>query len=356
MPYKRSLPSETLARLESEIRLQLPGADPQARFSAERVLARLVAMASYEMDGYIEYVSKQILVSTCDEEFLAVHAYMWGIDRNEAQAAIGEVQFTGTDGAVIPAGSPLRRTDGQEYTLDADVTISGGVGTGNATAVIAGAAANAATSSLLALTSPLPGVLSTVTVLTPGLSGGVDIENAESWRSRILARKQTPPHGGNDADYDMWAKQVPGVTRVWVYPNQLGRGSVYLQFVMDEKVGTIIPSPTEVELVQNHIDSPTVRPVTADVTVAAPTPVEVDFTINIAPNTLAVRNAITAELADLIRRESKPGGTLLLSHIREAISVAAGENDHVLVSPSANITRTFGEITVIGEITFGAIA
>lgn len=354
MPYNRSTPAETLARLEAEIRLQLPGSDPQLRFSAERVLARLVAMASYEMDGYIEYVMKQILPTTCDVEYLPLHAFLWRIPQKSESFAIGEVTFTGTDGSTIPAGTSLRRQDGQEYTLDADATIASGSAQGAVTATVAGAAGNAETGASMALSSPVPGVQSGVTVATPGITGGVDLEDPETWRARIVARIQTPPHGGNEADYDAWAKQIAGVTRVWPYPNQLGRGSVYLLFVMDEKIGTIIPSPTEVELVQNHID--VVRPVTADVTVAAPTPVEVDFTINISPNSIAVQNAITAELTDLIRRESKPGGTLLLSHIREAISVAAGEADHVLIAPSTNIARSFAQISVIGDITFGSIA
>jgi uncharacterized phage protein gp47/JayE len=133
----------------------------------------------------------------------------------------------------------------------------------------------------------------------------------------------------------------------------LGLGSVYLLFVMDEKEGSIIPSPLEVAEVQSHIDN--VRPVTADVTVAAPTAVPLNLSIQINPNSIAVQQAIAAELADLIRRESVPGGTLLLSHIREAISVAAGEADHILLSPSANVARAFGEITTLGTITFAGI-
>jgi uncharacterized phage protein gp47/JayE len=352
MPYNRSLPAETLARLEAEIRLALPGADPQLRFSMEYVLARVVAMASYEMDGYIEYVMRQILPTTCDVEFLPLHGFFWSIPQLEAQRAVGPVEFSGTDSTVIPAGTAML-IDDLEFTLDADVTIASGTGEGTVTAELEGAAGNKSEGAELTLVSPIAGIQSAVTILTPGLSGGVDIENPEAWRARIVERVQTPPHGGNEADYHTWAKAVPGVSRVWVYPNQLGRGSVYLLFVMDEKPATIIPTPTEVGFVQDYIDIK--RPVTADVTVAAPTPVEVDFEINLSPNTAAVRAAVTAELADLIRRESTPGGTLLLSHIREAISVATGETDHALVNPSANVTRTFGEISVVGDITFGAL-
>ena len=48
--------------------------------------------------------------------------------------------------------------------------------------------------------------------------------------------------------------EVPGVTRAWAYANHLGLGTVGVFFVMDDKVGTIIPSGGEVADVQAYID------------------------------------------------------------------------------------------------------
>ncbi len=62
--------------------------------------------------------------------------------------------------------------------------------------------------------------------------------------------------------------------------------------------------------------------------------------------------AVAASLADLIRRQAEPGGTLLISHIREAISTAAGEHDHELISPAADVTHATGHIAVMGRITW----
>jgi len=72
----------------------------------------------------------------------------------------------------------------------------------------------------------------------------------------------------------------------------------------------------------------------------------------LAPDTEAVRAAVAAELADLIRREAEPEGGLYLSHIREAISLAAGEVDHALVSPVADVAAGTGEIITMGAITW----
>ena len=96
----------------------------------------------------------------------------------------------------------------------------------------------------------------------------------------------------------------------------------------------------------------TVRPITVKrLFVVSPTPKPQTFQISgLDPNTQAVKDAVQAELADLIFREAVPNGGILLSHIRQAISSAIGENDHVLVSPTANITADANEI-----ITFGGV-
>jgi len=92
--------------------------------------------------------------------------------------------------------------------------------------------------------------------------------------------------------------------------------------------------------------------VTARVSVAAPVAAPLNFTLSVIPNTLAVKAAVEAELADLISREAVPGGTLYLSHIRASISAAAGENNYTLTSPSADVTSTAGQLTTLGAVTW----
>ena len=122
----------------------------------------------------------------------------------------------------------------------------------------------------------------------------------------------------------------------------------------DDATANGIPESATVDTVDDYIQAR--RPVTADVTVSGPTAAVLNFTIqNITPMTQAVQDAVEAELQDLIRRESEPGGTLLVSHIREAISTAAGETDHVLVSPTDNVTAQATQITVYGDTTFTVV-
>ena len=68
---------------------------------------------------------------------------------------------------------------------------------------------------------------------------------------------------------------------------------------------------------------------------------------DLQPDSAEIRAAIIAELRICVR-DAIPGGTLLVSHMREAISIAAGENDHVLVSPAGNVTCLPGELATFG--------
>ena len=45
-------------------------------------------------------------------------------------------------------------------------------------------------------------------------------------------------------------------------------------------------------------------------------------------------------------------GTIFISQLRAAISGAAGEVDHVLVSPTENIVCSTGELAVLGDVTW----
>ena len=353
MPFNRPTPTELLQRIQAEIDIALPTSDPRLRYSVENVIARVLAMVSHEMHGHIAWAAKQILVITADEENIDRHADTYGIARKAATPAKGNITLTGTNGTVIPAGTTVKRSDGAEYETDAEVTIAAGSAIAAVTAVTAGASGNTAAASKVTLASPIAGAQSTATVNAPGLSAGTDEETDDRLRARVLERIQQPPHGGAAHDYVTWAKEVAGVTRAWVYPEQLGLGTVQVIFVMDDKEGTIIPDSTEVEAVQDYIDA--ASPVTADVTVTAPVADAIDFTINISPNTSIVQQAIQAELEDFFKREAEPGGTLYLSRIREAISTAAGEFAHVLVTPSANIVSSFGDLPVLGNITFEAM-
>lgn len=348
MPFSRPTLQELVNRTLADAQTRL-GVDELVRREDLQVLTRVLAGASHGLHGFIDWLSQQVVFDTAEAEFLERWASIWGLTRLPAAAAVGSVTITGTSGTVVPAGTLMVRADGAEYETVGEVTLAGGTATANVVALAAGQGGNAGAASALTISTPIAGVSSTVIVTAGALTGGADVESDDSLRARFIARIQAPPHGGAAHDYIAWAKEVAGVTRAWCYPQELGPGTVTVRFVRDDDASPI-PDAAEVLAVQEHIDA--LRPVTAAVTVVAPIAVPLDCTIAIVPDTSAIRAAVEAELRDLLRREAEPGATILLSHIREAISLATGENDHVLTVPAADVTHTTGQMATFGAITW----
>jgi uncharacterized phage protein gp47/JayE len=350
MAFQRPTLQELIDRIQGDFvsRLALSGA--VLRRSVVYVFARVWAGAAHTLHGHLAFISRQIFADLSEAEYLERHGTLFGITRKAAAFASGDVTLTGDDGAIVPAETTLQRADGVEYVTAEDAAIAGGSATVVVTALTAGAAGNADPGVSLSLVSPVGGVDSAATVAAGSLTNGADPESDNALRVRVLARMRQPPHGGADFDYVTWALEVASVTRAWVYPLEMGEGTVTVRFVVDDDPGGPIPDAPKVEEVQAYIEAR--RPVTAEVFVEAPIETPLDMTIQLTPDTAATRAAVAAELEDLLRREAEPGGTILLSHIREAISIAEGEVDHVVTIPAADVTHATGELAVLGTITW----
>lgn len=353
MAFQRPALTEIIQRVQADMSRFVGVAGAVLRRSVVGVIGRAIAGASHELHGRLDYIARQVIPDTAEDDQLQRWANVWGVQRKSAEYAGGQVTFTGVAGSTVPQGAILQRQDGALFATSADCHLALGSGTVAVLAMEAGAAGNTDSAVTLTLQQPVSGVQPSATVTAGGIDGGSDTESDDELRARLLDRIRQPPHGGAAFDYVRWAREVPGVTRAWVYPMEMGAGTVTVRFVRDND-DDMIPDTSEVTEVYSYIEAR--RPVTAELFVVAPVAVELDLTIQVNPNTSAVRDAITAELADMIRREAVPGGTILISHIREAVSIAAGEFDHVVVSPAANVTHTTGQIAVIGDITFGTIS
>jgi uncharacterized phage protein gp47/JayE len=348
MATQRPTLKELIERIEQDVTSRLGTGQP-ARISLMRVLARGIAGIAHGLYGYIDTKEKNFLPDTGDDESVLRWANLFGITRLAPMPAHGTVLATGTNGSVIPAGRELRSSAGVLFRVDADTSVSGGTATIPVTAVDRGISGNLPAGVSLTFTQPVDGVLSVVTVQQPGMVGGSDIESIDALRVRVLDRMKAPPKGGAASDYVQWAKDAhPDVTRAWVSAQELAPNSVTVRFVTDDLPDGPIPSQIIIDTVAAYIEAR--APVTADVYVAAPVAVPLDLEIAIEPDTEAVKAAVEAELADLIKREAEPGGTILLSHIREAISNAAGEENHELLSPDQDVVHSTGEIAVLGTI------
>lgn len=352
MPYNRPTIEDLAQSAENDLAARL-NAFGRLRRNVLNVLARVLAGLVHGLYGFIVWLSKQLVPYTATESYLERHAAWWGIRRKAAAYSRGRAVFTGTPGSKIEAGVILASAEDQKYLVpEAGRLDDAGRAALAVRSLTGGGGADLPVGSILRLISPQSGVKSEARVDEGGLSGGAAVEDDDSLRSRFLDRVQEPPQGGTAHDYRQWALAVPGVTRAWAYGNLLGPGTVGLTFVCDE-AADIIPNPEKVAEVQAYIDEPVRKPVTADVIVYAPLAESVDIRIRaLTPDTEKVKAAVTAELAALFVREAVPGGRILVSHIREAISLSAGEYDHVLVSPTDNLRPGGGTLIMLGEVIF----
>jgi len=330
-------------------RAQADLAGDALRRSDAQVLARAHAGVAYGLYGYLNWMADQILPDSADEETLErIAALRLGQPRKVAQPADGPASFTAAAGAVLDVDTVLQAGDGRTYKVTTAVTTVAGLNSTTLEAVEAGTLGNAEAGLVLTLVQPVAGVASTFTVTAPGLAGGVAQESVESLRARVIRSYRVIAHGGSADDYETWALEVPGVTRAWCRRNYLGPGTVGL-FVMRDNDPAPVPNETQLAEVKAYIEPR--RPVTAELYVLPPVFNPVLYSIHAVPDSTAVRAAITEQLMDLHHREAGLGETLLISHIREAVSGSAGETDHQLITPltdrvaAVNELRTFGGIT-----------
>jgi uncharacterized phage protein gp47/JayE len=202
-----------------------------------------------------------------------------GLTRREATAGKGTVTFTGTPGTVITAGRPVSTATTATrpavlFATDAAVTLDGtGQGTVGVTATTPGAASNVAAGTITFLGEPIPGV----TGVTNGAptTGGTDTESDDALWERYLNKRRNPSAGGNKADYENWAMEVPGVGGLSVVPVRDGPGTVSVAIIDTDKRPA---TQTLVDAVQNYIAPPWAATVEAEAMTTGGFGVSVDTT------------------------------------------------------------------------------
>ena len=351
MPFSRPTLTQLRAQAGADIASSVPGADGLLRYSNLGVLGDLVAKAQHALYGYLDWISLQSVPFTSTDEYLEGWGALKGIVRKPASVASGAVTFSGAQGALIPGGSSVVRSDGVAYTTTADGIVSGvGLAVCPVVAVVAGEAGNAAAGVAVSLASnPIAGVLSDGAITT-ALTGGAEVEADADLRTRTLQAYAAVPQGGAAADYVDWALQAPGVTRAWSAPNGMGPGTVVVYVMLDDAeaatggfpvgrngvAGAEVRGATALgdQLAVANLIYP-LQPVTALVYVVSPLLNPVALTINLPGATAVLKAAVDAAVAAVLEARGAPGGTVDLSYIEAAIAAIAGTAGFVITSVSA---------------------
>lgn len=347
MSFSRPTLQQLYERISKDFSGQLLDGSPLLPASVLSVISSVWAGATHMLHGFLAYIFKQAFIDTADAEYLPRWARVWGILPTPATFAVGKVGFRGMAGKIIPAEAVLVSKAGQTYKTLQDAVA--GVDVVQIIGTEAGSQGNLPLTETLALVSPVAGVEMEASLALP-LQGGVDAEGVEALRSRLLARLRRPPRGGSAEDYETWAKEVAGVTNVYVDPLNQGLGTVALCFLSSELDSAPFPSPELVSRVQAHVDSK--RPVTAEVFVFAPKRQDITLHLAISPNNAKVRSAVNLALHQFFAEHAYPACTILKSHLSEVISGVVDEQDHVVLEPEENIICPIFTMPVLVAVEF----
>jgi len=369
MAFTRPTLTTIIERIKSDFR---SGLSLQAilRRSFLKVFAKAFGGASHTLHGHISFgIFNKFFPDTGDEETVIRWGALYDLERKVATFAELNIDIVGTTGGTVLVDTIYVRSDGLEYKLKAEVAVgAGATEPGIIVAQTEGDTANISDGEEVSLQSAVAGVNSTAVISSTTIEGE-DLEELELYRERVLERLQFPPSGGTANDYISYAKTVAGITRAWVLPGHLGQGTVVTIFVEDGNApASIIPSPAKVAEVQLAVDN--LKPITADHTAAAPTELTMDPSIALKVNDAPTQAAVIAELEDMLSREAEVRdaidpdqvglgvqftGIIPLSKINEAISIADGEEDHVLISPTSNVTPATGGLVTLGTPVFSIL-
>lgn len=328
-----SIPSLRQLRIQAQQDLSTE-ADGALRDALINSIAYALAGMGYLDLKTLQWLSRQLFVDTADDSYALLWASIFGVDPTAAVQSTGSVMITGTEGALISGGEVLVAEDGRQYTIDDPDTIGvTGQLTVAVTAVEAGEAGDLAEGEALTFVAPPTDVdADAVVVGEDGISGGFDAETPAAVKARTLAQIRAPRRGGSEEDYEVWAKEVGGVSQAFARGSYAGIGTVLVIITKawDPTDSEDTPVPTEalIEDVEEHLES--LKPAGLHlVSVQAPTLQELDPYIVLDPDTADIRSAVQRSLA-LALAEVEPGGTAYYDDLVDAINRAAGEEHHRL--------------------------
>lgn len=255
------------------------------------VINRICAALSAGEHMHLDWLARQIIPTTAEEDYLIEYCLYKGIVRKQASTATGVVTVTAANDTTIPEGTVLEDSNtGLTFITTQENVVKAGTADIAVKCETTGVDGNLKAGTNLSLTSAILGLLPTATV--KAMSGGADIESLSRLLARLIYRVQNPPANGAPHDYVRWATEVSGVTRAWCFERYLGGGSVGVAFACDDRED-ILPTVEDIARVRayitGHKNEATGQfegmPANVELYVFAPQFQAVNFKIRLAPDT-----------------------------------------------------------------------
>jgi uncharacterized phage protein gp47/JayE len=361
MPWSTPTLRDVRSAIRDAITGRLPGADANVPNSVLRVLSEAMGALCHLTLQYVDWLARQLLPDTAESEWLDRHGDIWLVNadgstgRKLATQASGSADFAGAQGTLVPTATQLGYATGVAYRTTAQITIGAAPSPAPIQAIDPGSAGNLNQGTPLALQTPVAGITNVTVVM---LQGGTDDETDDELRARILKRIREPPMGGSAYDYEQWALAVPGVTRAWCAPQEMGIGTASIRFMMDDlrAANDSFPLPEDVDAVQTYVDSK--RPVTVkQCYVLAPLKQPIEFNIiNLNPDNEAVRGTIQTSIEAMLYQLAAPGQTIFAAWKYAAVMNAPGVISFDMGSCADDVMPDSGHMAVLGDIYYTTTA
>ena len=362
MPWSTPTLKEVRGLVRDSIRGQLPGADASIPNSVLRVMSDAQGALCHLTLQYVDWLALQLLPDTAETEWLDRHGDIWLVNadgstgRKVATFAVGTIAFTGIGGTILPQYTSVTSGGSVDYeTTEQIVLLDNAPTNAPARALDPGAAGN------LDPGTPLGGIASLVGVTDATIvemTGGNDEENDDDLRMRVLNRIRQPPMGGDQNDYVQWSLAVPGCTRAWCFPNEMGIGTVTVRVMFDDLRASNdgFPYATDLDAVTTYLDQ--VRPVAVkDRWVLAPIKFPIDVYIsNLNPDSDTTRGEVEANLLAMLLNQAAPGQTIYAAWKSYAIMSAPDVISFDLTNNADDVMPSNGHMAVLRDIYYDNIA
>lgn len=155
---------------------------------------------------------------------------IYGLARRPAGGSSGQIAIVTSADTLVPLGANLTSSTGEVY----EVSIGGTYSNGDyipVDSVDTGIKTNLAVDEVLTWTSPPAYTQSTATVVQ-ALTGGVDEEDDETARARLLTRLQNPPAAGNWQHVaEITEASDPVIQKAFIYQAANGPATIHIAVV-----------------------------------------------------------------------------------------------------------------------------
>lgn len=183
-------------------------------------------LAVIEANGLIK--SEELLPDTATEDNLARISAIFGLTKQAASGSVGSVILESSASTTVATGAQLIDGAGLSYEVSTGGTYANGASI-PIRAISTGFDTNHDEDDVLRWVSAPPFAAEKALVGPGGLVNGIDAEDDEALRGRLLSLLQTPPSTGNAEHVAELAEaSTPSVQKAFVYPAIQGPSTVHV--------------------------------------------------------------------------------------------------------------------------------